>query len=221
MAVGIVPKNVSSVTTDAGVAVVAWYDAYAKQLVYSYNEDPENSQPETEAQTGGVWQTNAKVIDSSTAGWYVDMCVDKKGGIHIAYYNSGKGDLKYAYLSNYKAAPDVRTVDSYLSTGTNITINVKEENGKYVPYISYFFSSFTQTPSTVRIAWQNDMTSVKDGVVNDRFTGSWECMSIPTENVPVDGIICNGLPTTSDTYKDTPVLGYMSDRGYEKAYIKK
>lgn len=221
VAVGIVPKDVSSVTTDAGVAVIAWYDAYAKQLVYSYNEDPENSQSATEAQTGGVWQTNAKVIDSSTAGWYVDMCVDKKGGIHIAYYNSGKGDLKYAYLSNYKAAPDVRTVDSYLSTGTNITINVKEENGKYVPYISYFFSSFTQTPSTVRIAWQNDMTSVKDGVVNDRFTGAWECMTIPTENVPVDGIICNGLPTTSDTYKDTPVLGYMSDRGYEKAYIKK
>ena len=90
-----------------------------------------------------------------------------------------------------------------------------------MPYISYFFSSFTQTPSTVRIAWQNDMTSVKDGVVNDRFTGAWECMTIPTENVPVDGIICNGLPTTSDTYKDTPVLGYMSDRGYEKAYIKK
>lgn len=219
--VGIVPKGVSGVTNDAGVAVIAWYDASARQLIYSYNEHPETSQSANEAKTGGVWQTNAKVIDSSTAGWYVDMCVDGNGGIHIAYYNSGKGDLKYAYLSRYDAAPVVKTVDSYLSTGTNITINVKQENGKYVPYISYFFSSFTQTPSTVRIAWQNDMASVKDGAVNDRFTGAWECMTIPTENVPVDGIICNGLPTTSSTYKDTPVLGYMSDRGYEKAYIKK
>ena len=200
--------------TSSGTAVVAWYDASERRLIYSYNTTPETSV------VGGVWQTNAIVIDNDYAGWYVDMIVDEDDGIHIAYYNSAKGDLKYAYLSSYNdTTPEVVTVDSYLSAGTNITINTRKENGKCVPYISYFYSSFTQTPNSVRIAWQNDMSGKKNGAEDDKYTGAWECMTIPTQNIPSDATICNGVPT-SGAYGGTQVLGYMSDAGYERAYIK-
>ena len=73
--------------------------------------------------------------------------------IHIAYYNSAKGDLKYVYLSSYDAEPTTPvTVDSYLSVGTNLTINTRLENGKYVPYIYYYNSSSNQTSNSIKVA---------------------------------------------------------------------
>ena len=58
-----------------------------------------------------------------------------------------------------------------------------------------------------------------NGVISDKFTGSWEVMTVPADNIPVELQICNGVPK-SGTYSSTVVLGYMSDVGYEKAYIK-
>lgn len=199
--------------TSGGVAVVAWYDASSRSLIYSYNKNPNTPV------VGGVWQTNAKVIDDSYAGWYVDMTVDVNDGIHIAYYNIGKGDLKYAYLSKYDATPQVVTVESYLSTGTNITINTRKEGSSIVPYISYYHAASAQTPNAVRVAWRKDFSSLTDGVIDDKFTGSWEVMTVPASNIPIEAQICNGVPT-SGSYNSTVVLGYMSDQGYEKAYIK-
>ncbi|UTC53763.1 hypothetical protein ABH09_03650 [Treponema sp. OMZ 803] len=202
--------------TSGGVAVVAWYDATNKCLVYSYN-----TTPQTPAQ-GGVWQTNARLIDDDFAGWYVDLAVDKNNGIHIAYYSSSKGDLKYAYLPSYNGTPTVVTVDSYLSVGTQISISTREESGKIVPYISYFQSAFTQTPSSVRVAWRNDLTgTVKDGAKDELFTGNWEVMTIPMKGIiPKDETICNGVPTGGG-WANTVVLGFMSDSGYKKAVLKK
>lgn len=199
--------------TSGGVAVVAWYDASSRSLIYSYNTNPNSPV------VGGVWQTNAKVLDDSYAGWYVDMTVDVNDGIHIAYYNIGKGDLKYAYLSSYNATPQVVTVESYLSTGTNITINTRKEGSNIVPYLSYYHAASAQTPNAVRIAWRKDFSSLTDGVIDDKFTGSWEVMTVPASNIPIEAQICNGVPT-SGSYNSTVVLGYMSDQGYEKAYIK-
>ena len=202
--------------TSGGVAVVAWYDATNKCLVYSYN-----TTPQTPAQ-GGVWQTNAQLIDDDFAGWYVDLAVDKNNGIHIAYYSSSKGDLKYAYLPSYNGTATVVTVDSYLSVGTQISISTREESGKIVPYISYFQSAFTQTPSSVRVAWRNDLTgTVKDGAKDELFTGNWEVMTIPMKGIiPKDETICNGVPTGGG-WANTVVLGFMSDDGYKKAVLRK
>jgi hypothetical protein len=202
--------------TSSGVAVVAWYDATNKCLVYSYNITPQ-----TPAQ-GGVWQTNAQLIDDDFAGWYVDLAVDKNNGIHIAYYSSSKGDLKYAYLPAYNGTATVVTVDSYLSVGTQISISTREESGKIVPYISYFQSAFTQTPSSVRVAWRNDLTgTVKDGAKDELFTGNWEVMTIPMKGIiPKDETICNGVPTGGG-WANTVVLGFMSDDGYKKAVLRK
>ncbi len=217
--------------TSGGTAVVAWYDASRKAVILSWNTAPET------AVVGGVWQTNAVIIDDDYAGWYTNMCIDSDNGIHIAYYNSSRGDLKYAYIPDYteiekdtttgKATSGVKvvTVDSYLSVGTNITINTRKENGKIVPYIYYYNTSNNQTCNSVKVAWRKNMTDLLDGAINDKFTGNWESMTIPTENVPTDSIVCGGVPSSAtgngNTYKNTTVfLGYMSDQCYEQAYIK-
>ena len=220
-AVGIVPKKNS---TNAYVGVIAWYDASVRRLCYSYNESPDS------AVVGGDWQTHSKYLDGSYTGWYVDLTTDEAGGIHIAYYNSAKGDLKYVYLSSYDAEPsEPVTVDSYLSVGTNLTINTRLENGKYIPYIYYYNSSSNQTSNSIKVAWREDMTELRDGAraegtFKDKFTGAWESMTIPTENIPSEATVCGGVPTGVESgatdYSNTVVLGYMSDTGYEKAYIK-
>ncbi|MGP1564972.1 MAG: hypothetical protein ACTTHU_06030 [Treponema sp.] len=218
VSVGIVPVTVSSDSPDGVVAVVAWYDATAQKIMYSYNENPMNN---SESQ----WQTNAKVLDTTeNTGWYVDLCVDNADGIHVAYYDSARGDLKYAYLNNYKAldsgAVTAVTVDSYQSVGTNITVNARLENGKYVPYIYYYNASAAQTKNSIKVAWRKDMTTLRDGAIDELFTDGWESMIVPTDNFPVDATVCGGVPT-SGTYENEVVLGYMSDKYYEKAVLKK
>ena len=203
--------------TSTGTAVVAWYDASKKRLIYSWNGTPQTPEP---IAAGNTWQTNAKVIDSGYAGWYVDLAVDENDGIHIAYYNSAKGDLKYAYLASYNAAPKVVTVDSYLSVGTQIMITTRKEDGNNVPYISYYHPSFTQTPSSVRVAWRTNFTELKDGAKDDSFTGEWEAMTVPTTDIPKDETICHGVPT-APTWKDKMMLGFMTYDGYKKAILKK
>ena len=199
-------------STSNGVAVVAWYDASKRQLVYSYNENPA-----TVDSNGTTWQKNAVVIDDSYAGWYVDLAVDSNDGIHIAYYKSSSGDLKYAYIPAYNKASKAKvvTVDSYLSVGTNITINTKGT----VPYIYYYNTSANQTTNSIKVAWQNDTTTLRDGALNDKFTGAWESMTIPTSNIPNDAIVSGGVPTAG-TYSGEVVLGYMTDVYFEKAELK-
>ena len=211
--------------TSEGAAVIAWYDSKARRIVYSYNDDPETV---ISSMTDNTWQSNAVYLDTQYTGWYVDLAVDDVDGVHIAYYNSKTGDLKYAYIPTYDGVSrdnngnltgaTVVTVDSYLSVGTNITINVRKEGNVNVPYIYYYNTSSNQTMNSIKIAWQNE-TTLRDGAINDKFTGAWESMTIPTQNIPVDATVCGGVPTSGD-YKDTAVLGYMTDVYYEKAYIK-
>ena len=205
--------------TSTGAAVIAWYDASARRLVYSYNDSPATAVTST---TGNTWQNNAVYLDEAYTGWYVDLTVDDADGVHIAYYNSKSGDLKYAYLENYKTPGEAKkvTVDSYLSVGTNITINVRKEDGKNKPYIYYYNTSSNQTMNSIKVAWRDDMETLRDGAINDKFTGAWESMTVPTDNIPVDATVCGGVPTNG-TYSSTVVLGYMTDVFYEKAYIKK
>ena len=223
--------------TSDGVAVVAWYDASARRLVYSYNTAPDTPV------YGGAWQSNAQVIDDSYAGQYVDLFVDSNDGIHIAYYVNSSGDLKYAYLPSYNfkltdanRAKHVVTVDAYLSAGTNITINTKEETvgstTYIVPYIAYQNASFIQTTSPIRVAWlpktivkgtAGTDQNVPAGAVGNFFTENWEVVAVPTTNIPTESMVCSGVPTgTSGGIGNgkSPVLAFMSDVGYESAYIK-
>ena len=197
-----------------------------RSLYFSYNEAPDT------AVIGGAWQDNAVCLDDDYAGWYVSLATDSDNGIHIAYYKSSTGDLKYAYIPDYTqvtkdnnhkltGGATVVTVDSYLSVGTNISIDVRKEGNNQVPYINYYNSSNNKTCNSVKVAWRKDFTALRDGAVNDMFTGAWESMTIPTVNIPVEATVCGGVPSSSTTTADnkTVFLGYMSDQYYEKATI--
>ena len=228
-AVGVVPSGVGGAPRD--IAVVAWYDADAKQLVYSYND---NSDLKSSVGTGtdsNIWQQNAKIVGSTYDGWYVDMAVDGNGGIHLAFYTTGTGDLKYAYIPKYSSSASeikVVTVDSYQSVGTQISINVREDStGNYVPYISYYNGSLDQTQNSVRVAWRTStMAALGNGVgidsrnkPTDRATGLWEYMTVPCTSIPDNAVICNGVPKTGD-YGGKVVLGFKTDEKYVRAILR-
>ena len=216
-------------TTDGNTAVAAWYDATARRLVYSYKS--------LAADATDTWQGNAVYLDGEYTGWHVDLVVDDANKVHIAYYNSKNGDLKYAYIDGYDQAKKSGkvtkvTVDSYLSVGTNITINVRKEgtgtDAKNVPYIYYYNTSSNNTPNSIKVAWQynSDLSdgARAEGANKDHFTGAWECMTVPTTNIPLDATVCGGVPTGKvdavGDFRKSVVLGYMTDQYFEKASIK-
>jgi large repetitive protein len=167
------------------------------------------------------WQANATVLDSNFAGWYVDLAVDGHDGIHIAYYNSGTGDLKYAKLADYASAwsATICTVDSYNSTGSNIMINTKYDGANEVPYISYYMPSFAQSLYSVHIAWRADFSGSADGASTDKYTGTWEVMTIPETNVPAQFTISNGFKTIGSA-TNSPIVGYITDPQLRTAQLK-
>jgi len=196
----------------------------------------------------GTWQGNARVVQRLT-GSHVDMAIDGNDNIHLAYYDVLNGGLWYAYVpvrinENGALMPNMDNiqtakVDTYLSAGTKIMLNVRLENDRYVPYISYNHGSFSETRNSVRVAWRKEFS---DGVMpipngtdeNDRFTGAWEVMTVPVANAAIsDEFVINGVPTsgnlnsTSVTFTLTPrpmaqtiLVGYMTDRHYEGAVLK-
>ena len=234
-AVGVIPKAKISSTATTDAAVVAWYDASNQRLLFSYNKDP------TSTANAANWGTNTQVIDDDFAGWYVDMAVDPDGNVHIAYYGASNGDLKYAYLpiakdtngKLYTQGAQVCTVDSYLSVGTNISIDIptaKETvykadgttTTRYVPRISYFMSAFTKTKYSVRTArlyklGANDV--ITDGAEDDKFTGNWEVMSVPTNQIPLDYTVGVGIKK-NDSNVNSTLLGYGTTTNLQTAALQ-
>lgn len=233
VAIGVIPSTVKAGNGTAGTVVIAWYDSSAQRLLFTYNTNPTASTNASKRQ----WGTNTKLIDDDFAGWNVDMAVDPDGGIHIAYYGANNGDLKYAYMKNYSSTPVICTVDSYLSVGTNISIDVPAatediylEDGittvkRYIPRISYFMSAFTKTKFSVRTAYPYKLVNngtedvFSDGVESDKFTGTWEVMTVPTNQVPLDYTIGVGLKANNSGKNET-ILGYGTKTGLQTAALQ-
>lgn len=206
-------------TTD-GKAIVVYYNSDKQGLYYTYNKTPTKK---------NSW-SNAVEIDDNFVGWYVDLVVDGANGVHIAYYDASNGDLKYAYIQDYTKPNEVKTmtVDSYLSSGTNVSISVKNTGTAtapvYVPYISSFMSSFNKTSYTVRTAWITDGSLLKSKTAdelkgvdgNDDFTGVWEVMTVPlaSTSIPLDYSVGIGIKSNQ------PILGYGTQNGLETATLK-
>lgn len=209
-------------TTSTGTAVIAWYDATNQALMYSYNDTPQLNDSPANLEK---WGKNTKIIDANLAGWYVDLTVDKADGIHIAYYSMADGDLKYAYLSSINAEPQIVTVDSYLSTGTNITIDTKKKidggTTHYVPYISYYMTSFTRTAYAVRTAWLNSVgqPNIPRGVDGEKYTGDWEVQTVPVQNRVSDYTVGIGIKKNSSGV-DSIILGYGTDKDLQSAILE-
>ena len=158
--------------------------------------------------------TNVRTVDTGFAGQHVDMAIDGDGGMHLAYYSSAAGDLKYAYFSDYlDATPDTVVVDSFLSVGSNLMIQVYDDGTNIIPYISYYFGSFIDTRHCLRLAWRNFAAgALGDGTSLDRFTDKWEVSSVPVANVPKNFVVSVGMLSTG-----VPVLGFATSANLETA----
>ena len=215
-----------------GVPLVAWYDSTGEKLYIAYGTVSSGT-------TVSSWTTTE--IDSKK-GAYVDMAVDGGNNVHLAYYSSD-GGLWYAHIPYSGSALNMggitkRRVDTYLSAGTRLMINVREEttpSTRYVPYISYAHASFPGTRLSVRVAWLASGSDFNDHGTDDNnmFTGKWEVMTVPVNRIPtISDYICNGVPGvatwntegTTLTYNAnlnrTIVIGYMTSSVYEGAILK-
>lgn len=151
-------------TSDTAV-VLAYYDASARKLKLKYNTTPG---------TLSGWTDNTNVDFSG--GQDVQLAVDRKGGIHMAYTTSS-GDLAYAYSTSYNGTFTEYIVDSYSLTGSRLTIDIANDtNGKPIPYIGYFM----QGASVPKLAYLKDGAVLDVGAENDYYTGKWEVSVVPT-----------------------------------------
>ncbi|MBM7023260.1 hypothetical protein [Treponema sp. Marseille-Q4523] len=223
--------------TSTNRAVAVWYDATNAKLIYSYRDMGTSY---AEPGIGGdrkttEWQNNAVVIDGG-APLYVDLVIDDEDGLHIGYYSSGNGGVRYAYLAPAKvkgaSKPEtsdfkIATVDTYMNPGTFLKMGVRKENNKQVPYISYYHNGFYGSANAARIAWLKDGIGsdgkVKDGVVNNKFTGDWVVMTVPASAGIQQYTICQGVPTANGTnsYKDKVIAAYFTNANYEMAVLTK
>ena len=161
------------------VVVMVWYDESNNCLWYTYNGNLTDNIRGDTAGTG--WSTPVRVFASSKsygkAGQFAQIAVDKDGGIHIAAYDPLNADLVYAYKSS-AAGGTFKTyvVDSSGTVGDNITIDVAMDNGQISPQIGYYSAGGT-LPKIAKLAVPGVVGS---GVVNDVYTGTWECSYVPS-----------------------------------------
>ncbi|UTC51336.1 Ig-like domain repeat protein [Treponema sp. OMZ 855] len=220
--------------TSTNRAVAVWYDATGSRLVYSYRDMGASY---TAPGVGGdrktnEWQAHAVEIDGG-APLYVDVVIDDEDGLHIGYYSSSKGGVKYAYLPPDKVKGTtkpvstdfkVATVDTHMNPGTFLKIGVRKEGTKQVPYISYYHNGFYGSKNAARIAWLKDGIgsdgTVKTGVVNNKFTGDWVVMTVPASNGIQQYTICQGVPSSGD-YANKVVAAYFTTKNYEMAVLSK
>lgn len=204
--------------TSTGVAVVAWYDKPNTQLYFSWNNDPANLKGSSESQ----WQTNAISLDPDFSGWNVSLDVDGADHIHVAYYNSSNGDLRYVYLPSYNGTPtNPVTVDSFLSTGTDIMLKTKLVGANYVPYIVYYEGALTATKNSMRLAYRTNFSVLNDGSnpANDQYTGDWEVGTVPVQNIPKDYKFSLGFKTLGAA-TNSPIVGYATESTLETGQLK-
>ncbi|OHD78952.1 MAG: hypothetical protein A2355_08930 [Spirochaetes bacterium RIFOXYB1_FULL_32_8] len=184
-------------TTDGNTAMIVYYDASGTGgLRFKYNTTPVNS---------GTWVSHKNssgtdtVLDSGYGGEFVDMAVDSQNHIHIAYYDNNNGDLRYIYMPAYdsnSSQVEKYLVDSYFDVGDKITVTV---NTSDVPYIAY-----KGINRSGKIAWLNG--SRGHGTDSSgKFTGTWECQTLPTIINDSDsnrfniGIGTDGMPVSGYT----------------------
>ncbi|MEL3905794.1 MAG: hypothetical protein P1P65_02010 [Treponema sp.] len=224
--------------TASNRAIVVWYDAENSKLMYSFR-DLGNSY--TAPASGGErktaeWQANAVEIDGG-APLYVDIALDDEENLHIGYYSSSLGGVKYAYLSKDKVTGGSKpttadfklaVVDTFMNPGTYLKIGARKETvgteQKQVPYITYYHNGFYGSANAARMAWLKEGVasdgSVKTGVNEGKFTGEWTVMTVPASSGIQQYTICNGVPMTG-TYANKVIAAYFTNKNYEMAVLSK
>ena len=181
--------------------VMVWYDGL--DLKFSYNTNLEGVIHGNLTKDGDTYKALDSSNNSVDSGWtmpvtllkgagkYCHVVVDSDDGVHVAAYDSPRGDLKYVYIpadqstklpetSNARAC----TVDSYLSVGSEITIDVAKVGDYQIPYIGYY-NAIAKRPGYAYLADPEAFYSGRgsDGAIKDAYTGVWSCSVVPTTSV--------------------------------------
>lgn len=178
------PGEYLSIAATNNAVVMVWFDETNRCLQYAYTTNPMVNTPNGSSTN---WTIVANPIfageDYDSAGEYCQVVADKNGGIHIAAYDSVNCDLIYAYAPSYNGVFTSCVVDSYGVVGANLTIDVALDNAnKPLVNIAYYATSAVR-PKYAKNVYPG---IVSDGVIDDKYTGAWECSTIPisTSNPP-------------------------------------
>ena len=192
-----VVKDVTVEDKTVDVVVAVWHDARRSTLWYSYIIDPLSEagrHSETDPTPTHIcthWKSPIPILNGNSGG-HCAIEVDDDNHVHIAAYSkSNTGSLIYTYLDNYDSDFDADknscVVDSYGTTGQNITIDfAKNDDGFTIPYIGYYMASlqypkYAYLVDTESSGANGDTWAPKDGSDDDNmYTGAWESITLPT-----------------------------------------
>ncbi|MCL1837012.1 MAG: hypothetical protein FWG46_05645, partial [Treponema sp.] len=179
----------------------------------------------------------------SGSGRDVSIKVDKDNGIHLAFRNTNKNAMMYAYAASRDVAFTVYTVDTVVKGGTWTNVSVDNDGNPWIVYGSSSIGSY----DGARMAYRSDIVSGNDrwfdrNVAGENTAGNnsygWEAVSLPSDYAVSDDRLSievwpptdranyrSGLiPSNQAIWDEGPgwdaVIGYASDR-YRLAYFYK
>jgi hypothetical protein len=179
--------------------------------------------------TGATQWTRMNVLAPGSSlyrgsGRYISIKVDKSNGIHLAFFNSVRSTVVYAYAANRNSDFTAYAIDDVVKGGTWTDISV-DNNGN--PWIVYGDSSRTGNYDGARMAYRSGtgtttgiqfVRSKRDPVTNASITG-WEAVSMPSNyTINNDRLNIEAWPPTlrGGTLGTAPgwnaAIGYASDR---------
>jgi hypothetical protein len=215
----------SAVDYDTTGPIVAYYDQTNDTLRIALGQ---NTTP-----TRAANQWNRKYVLASDhplfrgSGRYVSIKVDKNNGIHLAFFNSVRNTVVYAYAASRSANFTAYAIDDVVKGGTWTDISV-DNNGN--PWIVYGDSTRTGNYDGVRMAYRSgtgNTTGIqfvrdkKDPVTGAVDIKGWEAVTMPANfQVNNDRLNIEAWPPT-DRRTNPPALtgapgwnaaiGYASD----------
>lgn len=176
-------------SSDPGRAVIVWYDEGNRSLKMASVSLSEIKS----GINGNAW--TAKTI-STKGGQYVQMAIDSKNGIHLAYMSNSGADLYYAYIPSYNSSSITEIlVDSKNDVGDNCSIDVgrKDESSPWIPIISYKSNEGTKTKIAYPVAFDDNGKPKAGATSGGFFTGNWAVSMLPTKNKSTNDQINVGL----------------------------
>ena len=184
-------QYVSIAVTGNNQVVMVWFDG--TKLNYAYNENPLEAHDDMKKSPSWTKVSLGGENATKNMGLYCQVAVDSDNHIHIAAFDNVAGALKYIYVPSYNGEnAEIYTVDSYLTVGKQITLDVAKQtidgHDYQIPHIGYW-NGAAKKPAYAYLA--NPAAADKDGVKADQYTGVWECSIVPAASqykVPEDRI---------------------------------
>ncbi|MCL1836176.1 MAG: hypothetical protein FWG46_01375 [Treponema sp.] len=214
--------------TSNNYPIIAYYDVANDTLRLAYAD-------REAAEQTNRW-TRKYVLDPSHplyrgSGRFVSIKVDKNNGIHLAFQNSSRNTLVYAYATARDQPFTAYTVDNVVRGGVWTNISVDNEGN---PWIVYGDTSRVGNYDGARIAYRTNASTatgirfdnrpLTDAVTGADITG-WEAVTVPSNYlVNNDRLSIEVWPPTvrGGTLSTAPgwhaAVGYGSDR-FRLAYF--